>query len=435
MRSPDSSPKYKLRLLWAYKDVLRNHFPMVTKWYSKKFRQSQLNAAHRLKGKGKINVAFFLTIPGMWKSDYLFRAMQDHPRYNPYVVIYPYSSYKGFSQQEVNETLRRTEAFIAGKGYKYVIPYDEKRHKWEDVKRTLNPDIVIFSTPYKDHLPQYFIYHFRDKLTCYVPYGFISLELSHINYNLIFHNLVGLHFVETELHRQMAVTFGRNSGINAVVTGYLGTEVFLHEDYHAVCQWKPQDKVKKKVIWAPHHTIDNDIEGSTFLLMCEDMLRFAAKYREDIQFVFKPHPLLKFKLQLLWGKERTDDYYAQWSSGENTQLEEASYVDLFLTSDAMIHDSGSFTTEYLFTRKPVMYLSDETLAAKRFGPFGLKSYGCHYHGVSCEEVEKFLADVVIAGNDPMKEQRDDFFNQYLKPIDGMMPSDRIIYEIEKLINS
>jgi hypothetical protein len=101
----------------------------------------------------------------------------------------------------------------------------------------------------------------------------------------------------------------------------------------------------------------------------------------------------------------------------------------------MIHDSGSFTTEYLFTRKPVMYLTDEKVAGKRFGPFGIKSYGCHYHGTTREKIDAFLSNVVLAGDDPMKEQREEFFKKYLQPIDGMLPSERIIYEIEKMINS
>ncbi|MCR5191581.1 MAG: CDP-glycerol glycerophosphotransferase family protein, partial [Bacteroidales bacterium] len=228
---------------------------------------------------------------------------------------------------------------------------------------------------------------------------------------------------------------GRNNGVNAVVTGYPGTEVFLRSDYHPSYSWKVQTGDRKKVIWAPHHTVDNGIDGSTFLLRCDDMLELADKYRDKIQFVFKPHPLLKFKLQLLWGSEKTEEYYGRWASGENTQLEESSYVDLFLTSDAMIHDSGSFTTEYLFTKKPVMYLTDEKNAGRRFGPFGIKSYECHYHGASRQSVDDFLSNVVLGGDDPMKSRRQDFFEKYLQPIEGMLPSERIICEIEKLINS
>jgi hypothetical protein len=50
-------------------------------------------------------------------------------------------------------------------------------------------------------------------------------------------------------------------------------------------------------------------------------------------------------------------------------------------------------------------------------------------------VEDFLSRVVIGGDDPMKGQRQAFFDKYLRPVDGMMPSERIIYEIERFIRS
>lgn len=432
-KSYDNTFKYKARLAWAYKDALRNHVSMVSKWYIRSFRQSQLKAAQRLKGKERIEVAFFLTIPGMWKSDYLFRLLRDNPRYHPYIVIYPYSTYKGFSKEEVDATVERTRRFVEEKGFEYVIPYDEKRG-WYDVKKTRDPDIVIFTTPYKDFPPRYFVYHFRDRLTCYVPYGFSSLNMQRVNYDLIFHNLVGLHFVETEIHRQLAEQYARNKAENVVITGYPGTEVFLRKDYTPKNVWKPQATPKKKVIWAPHHTIDATLALSTFLLRCEDMVALAEKYRDTIQFAFKPHPLLKFKLQLLWGEERTRNYYKRWATMDNAQLEEANYVDFFLTSDAMIHDCGSFTTEYLFVNKPVMYLTHDDHFAERFNPFGQKSFQCHYRGGDVQAIEDFLQKVVLEGDDPKRADRQALYEQYLRPIDGMMPSERIVYEIEKMIN-
>ena len=158
-----------------------------------------------------------------------------------------------------------------------MIPYDKKCNKWQDVKKTLNPDIVIFTTPYKDFPPQYFVYHFRNRLTCYVPYGFSSLNMKRVNYDLIFHNLVGLHFVETDIHKQLAAQYARNNGENVVVTGYPGTEVFLRKDYTPKNVWKEQPVSKKKVIWAPHHTIDSNLELSTFLLNCDKMITLAER--------------------------------------------------------------------------------------------------------------------------------------------------------------
>lgn len=431
------SARYTLRIFWAYKDLFRAHFPPVFYGYARLFGRSQEKAAHRLRNKDCREVAFFLTIPGMWKTDYLFRAMSEDPRYHPYVVIYPYSVYKGFSEEEVSSTIRWTEAFIKEKGFEYVIPYDAERKRWLDVRKTFKPDIVFFTTPYKDIPSQYYIYHFRKSLCCYVPYGFASLELGKLNYDLVFHNLLGMYFLESEIHRQMAARNAR-IGANLYVSGFPGTEVYLRKDYKLKDVWKKQETVKKRLIWAPHHTIGSEdaIGISTFLLYYETMLSLAEKYKSVLQIAFKPHQLLKFKLLSLWGREKTEAYYHQWGKGENTQLEEAGYVDLFLTSDGMIHDCGSFTTEYLFTQKPVMYLQRPEESAPSFNDFGRMSFAQHYIGRSVKDIENFIDDVVLNGNDPMKESRQQFYEEYLYPKDGLMPSEKIIRLIEeKIYNS
>lgn len=434
MDGPQNSIVTQLRVLIAYKDLLRNHFKPVSNCYFKAFRRSQIEAAKKLRDKARLEVAFFLTIPGMWKADEVFEAMQQHSRFHPYVVIYPFAVYKDFNAEEEQRTIERTKEFMEKKGFEYVIPYDEKRRKWLDIRNVAKPDVVIFTNPYKDSYPKYYVDHFKDTLTCYLPYGFSSLSLYRKNYDSFFINLVGLHFVETELHRKMAAEHSRNKAENAVVTGYPATEVFLRDDYVPKDIWKPQPVAKKKVIFAPHHSIDQKEYTSLFLEVCDVMLEIAEKFKEEIQFVFKPHQVLKFKLQQLWGVDKTEDYYKRWDALENAQLVSDGYVDLFLTSDAMIHDCGSFTTEYLFTRKPVMYLCGNTDMTDKFNEFGINSFNCHYQGRSGEDIERFLKEVVLDGKDPMKQQREQFFEDYLKPKDGLLPSQKILKVIEEAIS-
>lgn len=435
MKSADSSLRYRIMQMLAHRDFLRSRIPSLRDLYTRSFRKAQLEAVRRLKGKERIEVAFFLTIPGMWKSDYLFRAMQNNPHYHPYVVIYPYSTYKGFSKQEIDTTLHRTEQFIASKGFEYVIPYDEKHHHWKDVRKELKPDILILSDPYKDCPPHYFIHHFKHTFTCYIPYSLTILRMYRENYMILFLNIVGLFCLETPKHRELALQYMKNGAENAVVTGFPGTEVFLDKRFVPKDAWKPQPAKKKRIIWAPHHSIDDTISIASFLIYCDAMLELAKKYEDTIQFAFKPHQLLKFKLQKLWGEERTECYYNAWRDMPNGQLEESSYVDLFLTSDAMVHDSASFTTEYLYTHKPVMYLVKDDKMRESFTPFGEIVFDAHYHAHCMEDVERFIKDVVLDGNDPMAKVRQEVYERYLQPIDGMLPSEKIIYEIEKLINS
>ena len=433
MKSIDKSYMYQLRLLWAYKDLLRNHFKPITNWYIRKFRAAQLQAAHKLQGKECLDVAFFLSIPGMWKHDTLFEAMQKDPHYHPYIVITLYSQYKGFEKDEMMKVLERTRQFAESKGYEYVIPYDDKSGKWLDVKKLYHPDIVFFTAPYKDTLPQNFIYHYKDTLTCYLPYAITSLNYYKTNYNLISTNIVGIYFVETPIHKELAYKYSRNNAENVVVSGHPATEVFLNPNHSPHDEWKKQSKPKKRVIYAPHHSIDFD-NNATFMDNGEAILALAEKYSDDIQFAFKPHQLLKFKLQQVWGEEKTEDYYRRWESMENTQLVTDSYEDLFLTSDAMIHDCGSFTVEYIFTQKPVRYLCKDEDMSDKFIPFGIKAFDCHYHGLSIDDIEHFLKDVVVEGNDPMKVQRKQFYDDYLASKDGVLPSQKMLQIIEDTIN-
>ena len=424
---------YEFRILFHYPDIIRTHIPFIYRWWIKHSRKRTLKGAKSLQGKECLDVAFILAVPGMWKLDYVFKYMQKSERYHPYIVIIPYTVFKNYSEEENEKTIRRTEQFVKDRGFEYIIPRDEKTGKWIDIKKTLNPDIVFFTCPYKDMERKYHAYHFVDKLTCYVSYGYISMQLFRNNYDKLAINMAGAYFLETPMHTRFAEKYSHARGRNCYVTGYPGCEVFLRDDYTPKAVWREQECSKKRIIWAPHHTIDGTFSVSTFLNVCDAMLELARKYQDRVQFAFKPHQLLKFKLIEMWGKERTEAYYRQWEEIPNCQLEEGDYVDLFIGSDAMIHDSCSFLTEYLYQRKPVMYLL-KNRPQDVFNEFGLLAFEQYYKGSEKADIKHFIENVVLAGNDPLKESREQFFRQYLGPYNGKMPSENIMSTIESLIS-
>lgn len=428
----ESPLRYELRILLEYHDVIRTHVPFIYRWWISQSRRKTLRGAKRCRNKNKIEVAFVLAVPGMWKLDYVFRAMQQSERYHPYMVLIPYTVYKGYSVDEMEKTLRRTEGFVKARGFEYIIPRDEKTGQWLDIKKTLNPDIVFFTCPYKDMKPMYHARHYVDRLTCFTTYGFSSMKLFRNNYQKLALNICGAYFLETTMHKRFAEQYSQSRGRNCYVTGYPGCEVYLRDDYQSKEVWRKQDCEKKRIIWAPHHTIDGTFTVSTFLDVYNMMLEVAEKYANRVQFAFKPHQFLKFKLIEMWGAERTEEYYHRWKEMPNCQLVEDDYTDLFIGSDAMIHDSCSFTTEYLYQRKPVMYLLKNN-PQDVFNDFGIMSFEQHYHGRTREDIEHFIEDVVLAGNDPKKESREQFFKEYLGPYNGALPSENIMKIIESLI--
>lgn len=405
-------------------------FPFCLKLKAKKFERCRNAFVKTLKNKPKIIVAFFLQSPSVWKYDRLYWLFEKSERFEPVVVITPFNVHLNYDKGEMRNVMKQSEEFARKSGYRYFQTFDNERNKWLNVKKTLNPDIIFYTKPYKDTLPQYHIYRFKGKLNCYAPYGVMNIDIFRIVYNLPFHNLLWRFFVETEYQRGYSQQYQTCGGKNTVVSGSLGMEPLMLPAYKPADVWKPQSVRKKRIIWAPHHTVDYLFNFSNFFAYCDFMLELAEKYKDEIQIAFKPHPVLKFKLINIWGAGRTEAYYQRWRDLPNGQLEDGYYADLFLTSDAMIHDCASFTAEYLYTRKPTMFIVKDK-DANHWNTFGQKCFDLHYHAYQPSDVEDYIKNVVIAGNDTMQAERDEFYKEYLYPKDGVMPSQKIMDTISK----
>ena len=112
----------------------------------------------------------------------------------------------------------------------------------------------------------------------------------------------------------------------------------------------------------------------------------------------------------------------------NTFFTDGEYIDLFLTSDAMIHDSGSFLIEYLFTQKPVMRMMNDDCMDDLLNGYAKRCFGVYYKGYDEFEVEQFVVNV-IEGKDENKEDRECLYNDFLLPQSGKLPSENIISDI------
>ena len=359
--------------------------------------------------KEKIKVAFFLIHNSVWKYDDVFKLMLASNCFDPVVVICPYMVY---GHDVMKETMDRAEEFVKSKGYPYVCTYDESADTWLDVKKVLKPDLVFFTNPNKLTHTNYCIDNYLDVLTCYTSYSFTITHDLKYSYNLDFHNLIWKYFIETDHHYTDAKNTMRNEAENTVVTGYAGLDVYFNSNHSFSSPWKSNDAKRKKIIWAPHHTIPNfgaNLDYSTFLDYYSFMLDVASRYKDQAIFSFKPHPILRSKLNLpeVWGKERTDKYFDLWENGENTQLNEAEYTDLFMSSDALIHDSGSFMVEYLVTLKPSLFLFKDSKIVERLNGFGKMALKQHYKAYSKPDIIQFVKNV-IDKNDYMLESRKTF---------------------------
>lgn len=367
-----------------------------------------------LRRKEKINVVFYAFSLAMWRYQHLYEKMSKHPRFKTTILIIPTIGYSKEQQKKDVETLVK---FFTAKNIPYVLAEDDKG-KSIDVKKVLSPNIIFYPQPYYGMFKMEQMYNrFIDRLLCYYPYAFWCSS-NDWSYNLPFHNVAWKLFYTTEFHRKDAQRIANNKGKNVEVVGYPTADDFLFREHADI--WKPQEIKKKRVIWAPHFTIKPGglLYQSNFLWMAEFMLDVVQRYSDKIQFVFKPHPRLYSELSKndIWGQEKTDWYYNQWANMKNTQIEMGEFVDLFMTSDAMVHDSGSFSVEYLYANKPVMYIAkDFEKRAKECSEFGEMAMRQQYVGSTKEDIIKFIDEIVLGGDDYMAVERKNFVEAYLVP--------------------
>ncbi|MBC8600840.1 CDP-glycerol glycerophosphotransferase family protein [Parabacteroides acidifaciens] len=436
--------KYVLKIMCVIKSILPYSFKkrLLNLFYYFRFRYNYwlnhsryLHIEKRIAKQKNIKVVFFVTSSYEWKADELYLLLENSPRFIPYIVICPIITQ---GQSKMIEDIKSAELFFSKKRYRYYNSYNNETKKWMDVNKEIMPDIVFFASPYRGlTLNRYYIYNYSNSLSCYIPYGFMIANIEQHQFNEYFHNLLWKGFYETNIHKKMAAKYALNRGENIIVSGYPQCDQFCKStSSYDMSVWKNTSKSMKRLIWAPHHTIEKnnvDISYSNFLEYADFMLEVADNYFDKIQIAFKPHPLLKYKLYAHkeWGKDKTDNYFECWRTRTNTQLEEGNYVDLFMTSDGMVMDSISFMAEYLFTKKPSLFMVAGNTRSN-FNDFGKLVFDLLYKSDSKETLLYFIDKILLEGEDVKKQERLDFLNTVLLPPNHLSASQNIFNTLNQL---
>lgn len=370
----------------------------------------------KMRKKPTIKVGFILHEVALWKTEELYNAMHAHPKFCPQL----YTALSGEGQPlSISKKYIQLIDCLNSKGYEYV-----EARTFDNI----DADIIFYEKPYDESYLTRIQSRYCDALIAYVPYGFNSFKLEG-TYNLDCILRSFQFYIENESVNHALKKIMVNKGNNTLVTGLPMMDTLLKPKECFANPWKMQRKLKKRIIWAPHFSIQQGVSWldlSSFMMMYDIMPKLAKKYENEIQIAFKPHPILFNKLVNLWGLKKTKKYYGQWDEMGNCQLETGEYVGLFKHSDAMIHDCGSFLIEYLYTGKPVMYtLRDIPKTTELLNEFGRTAFDCLYHGSTIEDIENFILDV-IRGEDKKKQMRHDFKSQNLLPPNNKTACDNII---------
>ncbi len=385
----------------------------------------------RMRKKNVINVLFIAYTPAMWKIDSLYQAFKQNLRFNADILVVPHMGIKDI--EERNKGLQKLRQFFKNKNYAYKEWSNvEGKSVYDHIPEQY--DIVFYPQGYPDIVPQPLDFpNNTHKLLIDCEYAFHSGNQNWA-YNKWYQNEAWLDLYENESTWKLSRKTKTNKGINSIITGLPFMDDFRKSTYTS--PWKPQENSCKKIIWAPHWTITEESgylpSYSNFIEMAEFMLQYAKTNIGRLQFAFKPHPRLKQELyeHKDWGKEKTNNYYQMWEKGINTQLEEGEYINLFMTSDALIHDSSSFCCEYMFTGKPILFIAkNEKKQVELLNEMAYSAFYSQYIGHSNEDIEDFITNKIVKKDDPFKEKRMQFVENYLTPPNGHSAAENIVAAI------
>jgi hypothetical protein len=353
-----------------------------------------------------IRVGFVCHMPSIWgKLSPLYRLLRDSLGFETVLIACPYR-HNSFGDDDYHdagmfEFLRQEEQTEPIKGY------DETTGRWIGL-RHLELDYVFFQTPYQEQFPKEFSSQSVSSHTkiCYVPYyGTLVYkgEVEDITHPDRFFKNVNMAFVGNAAEcNYLASRFPHLSpGKGSFVTGSPMNDSLLGEPQGEDGSWNlPHSEFRKRILWTPRWTTK---EGNCHFFEYKDFFLDMAEERNDVDFLFRPHPLMLQNL-VTTGEmplEQQKRMLRRYEGLSNASINRSgNYQKIFLTSDILVSDMSSIMAEYFLTGKPIIY----THRQSAFNEFGERLSEGFYWARDEEELCRVLAGL-LAGNDPLREKR------------------------------
>ena len=374
-----------------------------------------------------IRFAAYVANDAMYGMDRVFRLMQKQAgRWDPMVVIIPDVS-RGPAHQK--QTYLRTRAYFIGLyGADRVLDgWDMQTGTYCD--HTDRFDIIYFADPYdamasEVHSIQYAVT--RDVLPVYVNYGYdVGYYTMYARMKGPELNLVWKYFTETVFSQEDCRRLQVIRGKNAVLTGYAKMDALAAYPAN-------QRKKEKKILITPHHTINiEELPLSCFRTYCDLLLQLPEMF-PDTGFVFRPHPLLFFRMvdAGIWTQEQVNSYQEKLKRVGIEYSDGGDHLHLFAECDAIINDCGSFTLEWLFTGKPGCFVLNEDLKEEHLTTQMKKAITRYRIARRPEDILRFISDVT-ADSAPVRPVIDDWVRENIA-VNYPHAAERILEEMDIL---
>ena len=379
----------------------------------------------KIKNRNQKNLRFaaYVVYDSTFGAYDLFDLMlSDLEHYTSKIVVIPDVS-RGNEHmiKQYNET---KSFFIKKYGSKFVLDgWNERENKFLDHSNEF--DVIYLANPYDfmvDKLHGVSYLSTKNVLPIYMSYGCmpdnygckITMSLKEIS-------LFWKVFADNKMTYKDYCRYELAKGKNVVLSGYAKMD--------SLAKFKENARAKKRIIIAPHHTINNPALPLSNFLEYQRFYLELPKLFPQIEFVFRPHPLLFINLvnEGFWNATQVNEYIKKVKDNGMIYSVGGDYFDIFVNSDAMIHDCSSFVVEYLFTTKPCCFMAKKNYK-KIFSSLGKSCLKNYYLAFNTQQIIEFIQNVVIDEKDKLKQKRELYATKCLA-VNYPNVSKRILEEI------
>lgn len=356
----------------------------------------------------KIDVVFIFQSPSFWPSwESFWKACIEDKRINPIMLV---------SDDPIKEKVQFANARIfldeIGINYKHISEVDLS---------ILNPHIIVLHTPYDGHRPRYL--HGKQLTakghrTIYIPYG---IEISDISRARNDHFTGGVTTTAWRVYtfsKEMIPYYKMFSPTGGDMVRSFGHPKFdLSNKKHFPSL--PDDILKKargrKVLLLKVH-FPKKVNGKMItpsIDMYVNFIKTISSY-QNLFCIFMPHP--KFYEELANFKN-VDEFKEIISGTENmVEFTEDDYRPVLMNCDYYIVDRSALMVEAGVTGKPILYVS--TKDPEPMTRPVQKIVDSYYQASTGKEIKKFMDEVVLLDEDPLKDEREEIFNSIILDMKG-----------------
>lgn len=352
-------------------------------------REIRLRSAR--KGNNPIRVGFYCDGGEFWATfSSLYELLKEDENFETVVLAAP---------EMLNRKIYKYDApsFFEKKGISYIKCYENGN--WYNIK-SLKLDYVFYNRHYINRQPSKCSFNKVRKYAriCYISYGMCPQKGAVERTVCGFERLRAFDYVfsESKSLTQIYNSYKEEYGRVATRVETVGSTKYEYAVENATS--KSTSKYKQCILYTPRWCFH---EGTCSFFELKDYFFQLVKNNKDVEYVFRPHPLMKQSVVENLGDDYWESFLSEFDKYENAYVDQTNdYMSSFSKASCIVSDLSSMMFEFAATNKPVIYM----YKMDKLNQYGIEASKGFYFCYNVDELDKILSEL-REGKDILEEIR------------------------------